>query len=465
MRGRSLLRSLPKPLIETPFLSHAECDALHRQLVALAVGGGETSATITSEWVGATTWARNRAYVTQDIRRTVISVARTIRGAQGRAATMRLDPDGLRTVVQAAEAALLFEPERVEVLDPPLIDEPMTQPKLWSDATYHLSAEARGTLVRQMIEPAEAKAMLSFGELKVTASGTASIDSLGHSRYYPTTSVECSVTVRDAAGTGSGWAGMNDFDVTRIDTAALASRALDKCLSSRTPNLVEPGHYTAVLEAQAVADLCVPLMTQLSRLAAESGRGPFADSPGRSKIGQRVIDPRFSLRANPMDPDGAFFPFDPWTGTPYRDVAWIDHGVLRDLAYERSYALRALGLDRSLLNSESFRLVSDGASTSVQEMVAATTRGLLVTRLDAVELVDERSMLCTGYTRDGVWLIERGTISKPVKNFRFTESSLGALNRVEQTGTPIRVFRPGYSCVVPPLKVRDFNFARLSDAV
>jgi predicted Zn-dependent protease len=98
-------------------------------------------------------------------------------------------------------------------------------------------------------------------------------------------------------------------------------------------------------------------------------------------------------------------------------------------------------------------------------MIAGTTRGLLVTRLNNVNIIDFSSMLLGGNTRDGLWLIERGKISKAVKNFRFTESPLFVFNNVEQLGVPQRVFRPGAPAVCPPIKVRDFSFTGLMDAV
>jgi predicted Zn-dependent protease len=121
--------------------------------------------------------------------------------------------------------------------------------------------------------------------------------------------------------------------------------------------------------------------------------------------------------------------------------------------------------DIGLLNSGCFRLEGRGPTTTIDEMIATTKRGLLVTRFDKVRLLDKKSLLQSGYTRDGIWLIENGKISKAIKNFRFTESPLFALNNVEQIGIPRRVFCPGSAAVVPAFKVRDFSFTALIDAV
>jgi predicted Zn-dependent protease len=149
-----------------------------------------------------------------------------------------------------------------------------------------------------------------------------------------------------------------------------------------------------------------------------------------------------------------------------RRVTWIEQGVLKALPYGRDYAINNLQDETPLPWTCSYK-VSGGttSTTSVEEMIATTKRGLLVTRLDQVIPIDPPSILCSGYTRDGLWLIENGKISKAVKNFRFTESPLFVFNNVEQIGVPQRVFRPHFPTTVPAMKVRDFSFTSLSDAV
>jgi predicted Zn-dependent protease len=273
--------------------------------------------------------------------------------------------------------------------------------------------------------------------------------------------------VRDPQGTGSGWAGVNWNDWTRIDVAKLSAIALDKCLRSRNPVAIEPGRYTAILEPQAVYDFTTSIMTSLGWEATiDLQNMPFHDATVeiQTKIGQQVLDERLTFSADPMDPNLGFVPFDT-NGEPYRPAVWIEHGVLKHLSYNRRFAIRQRLGNVGLLNSGCFRLEGSGPTTTIDEMIATTKRGVIVTRFDQVRLLDQRSLLQSGYTRDGLWLIENGKISKPVKNFRFTESPLFALNNVGQIGTPQRVFCPGSAAVVPAFKIRDFSFTALSDAV
>jgi predicted Zn-dependent protease len=147
----------------------------------------------------------------------------------------------------------------------------------------------------------------------------------------------------------------------------------------------------------------------------------------------------------------------------YRRETWVESGELKQLPYDRRYAIETLGSPHGRPTPGAFRM--SGGTTTVDDMIATTKRGLLVTRLFDVRVMDRASLLCTGYTRDGLWLIENGKVSKSVFNFRFTESPAFVLNNIEQLGVPQRIFSPGAPIVVPAMKVRDFSFTSLSDAV
>jgi predicted Zn-dependent protease len=282
------------------------------------------------------------------------------------------------------------------------------------------------------------------------------------------------MTVRDPDGAGSGWAGASGSDWGRIDAPALAARALEKCVASRHPVALEPGRYTVILEPQAVADLVELIAGSLSRQDPESGSGPWALAPDqalsiwRTKLGLKVIDERITITHDPADPQLGIVP-QPWM-TP---VTWIDRGILTALSYDRDYSLEKLNENAPSRGMIGYRM--SGGETSIDEMIRSTTRGLLVTRFSNILELDAQSLLGTGVTRDGLWLIEHGKISKAVKNLRFTESPLFALNSIEQLGTPVPVFRPVRDpyeqafpltpAIAPALKVRDFSFTSAVDAI
>lgn len=463
------------------FLSSDDCRALIRKLATFAHGGGTVSVTLKSAMRNTTSWARSTIHENLQSRITHYQLWRAMPElGMGTVDGTRLDDAGLREVMRNAEMQIRLsyrtasEPTDDAVIPPA----PMLHPVIWSDATYAVSPDAIVQIAQEMVTPAAAAGLWSAGTFSVTGRGesvqTIDVDAMTppELHYVPQTEVECSVTVRDKQGTASGWAGVNHYALDKINPHDIAARALDKCRRSANPSTIEPGRYTVILEPQATHDLVWQLMTSreaLWRPPAESGQGPFASSRrGRSKIGERVLDERLTLSSDPLDPDGGFIPISmAWGGIPYRAVTWIERGYLRQLAYDKQYALGALNRDHALLNPMSYRLAAaPGVATqTIDEMIATTARGIVVTRFSDVQVVDGNSMLCEGFTRDGLWLVEHGKVTKSLRNFRFMESPIFVLNNVQGVGVSQRVFEPGYGCVAPAIRAIDFNFVGLADAV
>jgi predicted Zn-dependent protease len=228
---------------------------------------------------------------------------------------------------------------------------------------------------------------------------------------------------------------------------------------------IEPGRYTVVFEPTAVGNLIQFIGRALNARAADEGRSFFSKPGGGNKIGSKVVDERVTIVSDPFDPDVAGSPFDN-EGLPARRAVWIDRGVVTTLDYDRYWAQKQ-GVAPTASGGS---LKMSGGSSTMDEMIASTPRGLLVTRFWYLRPVDQRTILYTGLTRDGTFLIENGKITRAVKNLRFNDSPVFMLNNLEALGTPVRVSAsedggPGQAIMVPPLKVRDFNFTSLSDAV
>jgi predicted Zn-dependent protease len=471
--------------------------ALAKRAATFAVGGGDTEIKLESTWLGNVRYARNQITTSGDARDNRVRVGRDIQGASQEVDSNLIDDVGLEASVRRAER-MLRRKERTGgtqfqehyVLPPDSVsnlkqltryngrqdylaamrslvqtEEPYESPKLFFDSTYGLDGEHRASVVEPLLMAAKKAGLVAAGYLEVSATGRAVMNTAGRALYYPYTQAQFSTTVRDPDGKGSGWAGVDWNDWTRVDIETLSAVAIDKCLRSRNPVAIEPGRYTVVLEPQAVCDLVSILMNFIDRFYNESSpSAPFHLSKDQSKIGMQVMDNRITISADPMDPDLGFPPFSP-EGNVYHPVTWVDKGILTELAYFRPYAIRVLGKNAGLPNSYAFRM--SGGTATIEDMIASTERGLVVTRFSNLGLGDASmgSITCSGFTRDGLWLIEKGKLSKPVKNFRFTDSPLFMLNRVEQLGVPKRVFHPDAPVVVPPLKVRDFNFTSLSEAI
>jgi len=231
------------------------------------------------------------------------------------------------------------------------------------------------------------------------------------------------------------------------------------------PVAVEPGRYTVILEATAVANLVQGLSRAMSARNADEGRSFFSRQGGGNKVGMKVVDERVTLVSDPFDPACPGDAFD-GDGLPARKTTWIENGVMKNLAYDRWWAQKQ-GREPS---STAGTLRMLGGDASMDDLIASTERGILVTRFWYIRPVDQRTILSTGLTRDGTFLIENGKVTRPIKNFRYNESPVFMLNNLEAMGRPVRVSAtesggPGTAIIVPPIKVRDFSFTSLSDAV
>jgi predicted Zn-dependent protease len=459
--------------IDARILSREQCNVLAKQVIGYARGSGLTQVRIASDWTSDLRWTRNRITVASDRGNVELSVRRVDRGARAVSVTNQLDAHSLAAAVASADRELLTGSPIREARVEPEPAHAYSRTSIWDEPTSAQSADERTAALRPVLSLAADTRLRAAGYLGVTLGALAHLHSDGVAVYARYTRAQCSITVRNPEGTGSGWAGASSYAWAHIDPAALARIAVDKCRRSADPVAIEPGRYTAILEPQATYDLVRHIVRALDRVPAEWNRSraddstsPFWERSGYSKLGQRLLDERITLSHDPTDPALGVIPFNEfaWTVQPYRKVTWIDRGVLVTLAdQDRDAALRGRLEHEGYPNSQAVRM--SGGHAALDEMIASTTRGVLVTRFSGIQTVHYRSLLLTGYTRDGLWLIEKGKISKAIKNFRFTESPLFTFNNVEQLGAPTPVFNPDAPAVVPSVKVRDFSFTSLADAV
>jgi predicted Zn-dependent protease len=200
----------------------------------------------------------------------------------------------------------------------------------------------------------------------------------------------------------------------------------------------------------------------LAARAADEGRSAFTKQGGGNKIGEKIVDERVTIFSDPQDPQLLGQPFD-GQGLPLSRQVWVENGKLKQLFYSRFWAQKQ-GKEATG-GPNTIKMV--GGTTSMDEMIKSTERGILVTRLWYLRQVDPRTILFTGLTRDGTFLIENGKLSKSIKNFRFNESPLFLLNNIQAIGPSVRLAgtEAGGPIVMPAIKAKDFNFTSLSDAV
>ena len=265
--------------------------------------GGTLSLNFKTSSSGNVRWMRNRINTSGDLRTNILTIHRSVHTQGEQSITLdQLDDQTVQNAVAYIEQAIaLYDREWLEEhLDIPFRPEDYLHPTLWFDSTWTVDGAQRAGAAKTVTVPAEQAGMLSAGYLEVKGYGVAVTRPWQQmSLYYPVTEAQYSVTVRDPQGTGSGWAGVNWNDWTRIDMAKLSEIALDKCLKSRNPVAVEPGRYTTILEPQAVYELTKCLVSkQLLDV-----QGAFDDfyqrwnpllwrSRTRPGSGQRLVDRR-----------------------------------------------------------------------------------------------------------------------------------------------------------------------------
>jgi predicted Zn-dependent protease len=222
--------------------------------------------------------------------------------------------------------------------------------------------------------------------------------------------------------------------------------------------------WTVVLEPQAVADIMPQLIGAFNARSNDEGRGTFSKTGGGTKLGEKIADERVTMYSDPTDPDLLAQPFD-GEGLPLKRVVYIENGILKNFSYDRFWAEKQ---GKVATNSGGGRggggagLKFAGGTKSTEELIAGCERGILVTHFFYIRSLDQRTVLLTGLTRDGTFLIEKGKITQPLKNFRWNESPLFMLSKIEEIG---KAERTAAGQVMPALRVKDFNFSSLSDAV
>jgi predicted Zn-dependent protease len=376
--------------------------------------------------------------------------------------TNNVSDDALLAAVKQSEALAKLAPDDPEAM-PDLGPQNIKTVNAWFPVTADLNAADLIKAGLTALDPARKSGDLNVAGFLVVNSGSSALGNThGLSAYHRSTNANYTVTARTDDGTGSGWAGAEHPDWSQLNIADVSAHAIEKARLSRNPVAIEPGRYTVIMEPQAVGDLVQLIGFYADARASDEGRSPFTKPGGGNKIGEKIMDSRLSLVADPFDPMILSQPWD-GDGLPLGRQVFVENGVLKELYYSRFWAKKqgkqATGAPTSFIMT--------GGTTPLEDMIKSTQRGVLVTRLWYLREVDPRTILYTGLTRDGTFLIENGKISKAIKNFRFNDSPLFMLNNLEAVGRPVRLAgtEAGGAVVVPPIKVKDFNFTSLSDAV
>jgi predicted Zn-dependent protease len=373
----------------------------------------------------------------------------------GTATIDEFDDASLEKVVKRAEELAMLSPENsefMEPLGPQMYDEAIT----YVDATAKITPDYRAEVAKSSIVPAKEKEVTAAGFLDDSNDFSAMMNSKGLFAYNKSTNVDFTVTMRSNDGTGSGWVSRDYNDITKFDSSEASKVAIDKAVMSMKAKAIEPGKYTVILEPAAVGDLIRNMSRSLSARTADEGRSFMSKDGGGTKMGEKIVDERVNLWSDPLN---AEVPTGTWNGAgqALKKTSWLENGVVKNLVYDRFWAQ-----EKGVEPVPSPRnLIMGGGDASLEDLIKSTKKGILVTRLWYIRSVDPQTLLYTGLTRDGTFYIENGKIKYPVKNFRFNESPIIMLNNLETLGKQVRI----NGNLIPYMKVRDFTFSSLSDAV
>ena len=391
-----------------------------------------------------------------------LSIESNLGKRSGSVSINELDDASIAAAVKKSEEIARLAPENAE-FQPPLGPQQYSAGRGFAEATARARPDKLAALCQPALAEAVARKVTSAGFLESGAGCSALATSKGLFVFDKSTSTLFTMSARTSDGTGSGWAGASSHDISRLDTATLAKVAVQKTLESRQPVALPPGQYTVILEASAVADLLGMMIGHFDARSADEGRSWLTKKGGGNKLGERLVSEKVNLFSDPQydTAPGAIYSTD---GLPAARRNWIENGRVQELIYSRFWA----GKSGRPPVPYPTNLVMTGGGASREEMIKSVQKGVLVTRFWYIRMVDPRTLVHTGLTRDGTFLIENGRITKPIKNFRFNESPIAMLNHVEAMGP---AERPAGSEIddwpvsVPRLLVRDFTFSSLSDAV
>jgi predicted Zn-dependent protease len=426
----------------------------------------ETRVNITSEWAGHTRFADASITTSGGITDVSVTVTVTLGRKRAAASTNALDDASLRRTVDLAAQLARLSPDDAEMM-PELGPQNYATVNAYIEDTANLNPVARAGAVQRAVQGAGGGQIFSAGFLNVHAIAVAVATSRGLFAYHRTTDADLSMTARTPDGTGSGWARAGSRDWGEVDPAAIGRTAAQKARASRNPQAIDARPYMAVLEPQAVNDLVPLLSNPLNARNADEGRSAFSKAGGGTRVGEQVCDERVTLYTDPADLDLLGMPFDT-EGLPIRRTVWIEKGVLRNLSYTRFWAQRqkAPPTGAGIYNGASVfsgaGLKLTGGTRSTDDLIAGCEHGILVTHFFYIRSLEPRTVLYTGLTRDGAFLIEKGKVTRPLKNLRWNESPLLMLNRLDDIGRSEAVAAGRH---MPALRIRNFNFTSLSDAV
>jgi predicted Zn-dependent protease len=411
----------------------------------------------------------------------VVSVRTAFSGRTARATTNKFDEESLRQVVRSSESLA-----KVQHPDPDLLPMPDARSAVEADEasastqtryfenTAAITPELRADGVSKIVGVADRHELTTAGVFSSGEWFEGIFNSRGLSRWHTQTSAEVSITM--LAADSSGWQKANSPDVANLDPLRLAETAAQKAIETAHPREIPAGKYTVILEPAAVLDIVGFMFWDYSGMAILDQRSFLT-----GRIGTRLFGDNITIVDDVAHPLQSGSPFD-GEGVTRKAIPLVENGIIKRVVYARATAERmkeseyrekagpieATGHGFPLPNEMgemplNIVFAPMGDPQRIEQMIASTERGILVTRLWYIREVEPFEKVLTGMTRDGTFLVENGRLRGGVRNFRFNESLLHMLSNVEAMSPPVRACgEESFDMVVPAMKVKEFNFTEVT---
>jgi predicted Zn-dependent protease len=407
-------------------------------------------------------FARNAVSTAGLAEDTSIAVQVAFGKRQGTATINEFDDKSLEKVVRRAEDLARLAPENPEFM-PTVAKQNFKESATFSAKTAAIDPEFRAQSAAYAIEACKKSKLVAAGFFSDSTSFSTVANSNGVFGHQQQTGLDFTCTVRTEDGRGSGWVKRSATDAARFDPREAADVAIEKALRSVDARALEPGRYTVILEPAATSELLGFMLSSFDARQTDEGRSFLSKKGGASRLGDKLFDSQVNIWADPWNPDVPVLPWDSESLIARERMELIKDGKVNALNYSQFWAKKK-GVKPTATPGN---IIMAGTDKSTAELIANTKKGILVTRTWYIRLVDPQSVLLTGLTRDGTFYIENGKIKYPIKNFRFNESPVTMLNNIEEIGKPVIIGgdEAPFQMSIPPMKVRDFNFTSLSDAV
>jgi PmbA protein len=422
-------------------------------------GADQTEVVIAGTDEHLTRFAANRIH--QNVSETDVSVrVRAVFGKKvGVASGNDMSDGALRQVVEAAETVARFQQDNPDFHSLPEA-QPAQEIAAYVAATAQFSPEQRAQGVATICTLSRENGLQAAGAFSTEVQEMLVVNSLGVATYHCGTIANLVTVIM--SDDSSGYGAATAPDVLTLNPEAVGQTALDKVLQGHHPTEIEAGAYTVILEEAAVADMLSSLgFTGFGALALQEGRSFM-----NGRLGQPVTGENITIWDDGLDARGLVLPFD-FEGVPKQRVTLIEKGVAQGVVYDSFTAGRESGKSSTghslpapnTMGPIPLNLFMGPGTATKAEMLASTERGIWVTRFHYTNMVHPVKTVLTGMTRDGTFLIENGQITRPLKNFRFTQSILEAFGRAEMLSSECKLINGRRGGIyVPAAKIHEFQF-------